>query len=89
MKSDRIILSPTDIYQERVRIMITIDALSIKQLRYFLVVAEAGSFRRAADRIDVTQPSLTAQLTWKHHSVYFYSNGRERALKSPHMAANF
>ncbi len=78
MKSDRIILSPTDIYQERVRIMITIDALSIKQLRYFLVVAEAGSFRRAADRIDVTQPSLTAQIANLETSLGLFLFERSR-----------
>lgn len=36
--------------------------ITLKQIRYFLGVAEHGSFRRAADRLDVTQPTLTAQI---------------------------
>lgn len=36
---------------------------SLRQLEYFLEVAEAGSLRRAANRLGVTQPTLTAQLT--------------------------
>ena len=42
--------------------MAAIDRITLKQIRYFLAVAEAGSFRRAADRLGVTQPTLTAQV---------------------------
>jgi LysR family transcriptional regulator, hydrogen peroxide-inducible genes activator len=35
---------------------------TIKQLRYFVTVAETGSFRRAAARLGVSQPTLTAQI---------------------------
>lgn len=35
---------------------------TIKQLRYFSAVAETGSFRRAASRLGVSQPTLTAQI---------------------------
>ena len=38
------------------------DRVTLKQIRYFLAVAEHGSFRRTADRLDVTQPTLTAQI---------------------------
>lgn len=35
---------------------------TIKQLRYFTVVVETGSFRRAAERLGISQPTLTAQI---------------------------
>lgn len=35
---------------------------TIKQLRYFVTVAETGSFRKAASRLGVSQPTLTAQI---------------------------
>jgi LysR family hydrogen peroxide-inducible transcriptional activator len=35
---------------------------TIRQLEYFLAVSRAGSFRRAADDLDVSQPTLTAQI---------------------------
>ncbi|GEQ99835.1 hyaluronan synthase [Iodidimonas gelatinilytica] len=35
---------------------------SLRQIRYFLEVAKAGSYRRAAARIGVSQPTLTAQI---------------------------
>ncbi|MBS58716.1 MAG: hyalin, partial [Alteromonadaceae bacterium] len=36
--------------------------MTFKQIRYFQAIAEAGSFRRAADRLGVTQPTLTVQI---------------------------
>lgn len=35
---------------------------TIKQLRYLQAIEQAGSFRRAAERLGVSQPTLTAQL---------------------------
>lgn len=37
-------------------------ALSLRQLQYFCAVADALSFRRAADRCRVSQPALSAQI---------------------------
>lgn len=39
-----------------------IPGVTIRQLHYFAELAAAGSFRRAAERIGVSQPSLSAQI---------------------------
>lgn len=38
------------------------DRLTLRQLQYFVTVAEALSFRRAAERLGVSQPTLTGQI---------------------------
>jgi LysR family hydrogen peroxide-inducible transcriptional activator len=35
---------------------------SLRQIQYFRSIAESGSFRRAAEKLGVTQPTLTAQI---------------------------
>lgn len=42
--------------------MEVVDRMSLKQIRYFTTIAESGSFRQAAFRLDVTQPALSNQI---------------------------
>lgn len=39
-----------------------LETPTIKQLEYFVGLAEATSFRRAAERLNISQPTLTAQI---------------------------
>jgi LysR family hydrogen peroxide-inducible transcriptional activator len=43
--------------------MDSITKLSFKQIRYFIAVADAGSFRQAAFKLNITQPTLSTQIS--------------------------
>lgn len=42
--------------------MSELKRVTLRQIEYFAAVADHGSFRRAADRLDVSQPTLTSQI---------------------------
>jgi LysR family hydrogen peroxide-inducible transcriptional activator len=59
---------------------------SLRQLQYFVAVAESGSFRAAAERCLVAQPSLSAQLAALEDALgvtLFERGGRKATLTKP------
>ena len=53
--------------------------MELKQLRYFVDVAELGSFAKAAEVLDVAQPTLSRQvraLELELRASLFHRNGR-------------
>jgi LysR family hydrogen peroxide-inducible transcriptional activator len=58
---------------------------SVKQIEYFVAVARQGSFRRAAESLDVSQPTVTSQvaLLEKSLGVVLFERGRSGATLSP------
>lgn len=38
-------------------------SMTLKQLQHFVAIAESGSFRKAAERLNTSQPSLTVQIS--------------------------
>ena len=61
------------------------EPLEIRHLRYFLAVAEGGSFSRAADRLGISQPSVSQQMRDLEESlrvVLFQRRGKRILLTS-------
>lgn len=59
--------------------------LSLRQLQYLVAVAEAHSFRRAAEACHVSQPSLSAQVAEAERAlgVRLFERDRRRVLVTP------
>src|SRR5262252_157800 len=60
-------------------------AISLRQLQYAVAVADARSFRRAAEQCGVSQPSLSAQLAQLEGAlgVRLFERDRRRVLLTP------
>jgi len=59
--------------------------ISVRQLEYFVAVSNASSFRRAADQLGVSQPTLTAQIASLEQAlgVRLFERGRSGTIQSP------
>ena len=62
-------------------------AISLRQLDYFKAISELGSFRGAADRLGVTQPTLTAQVAAMEEALGVRLFERTRSGAKPTVAA--
>ncbi|MDB5575958.1 MAG: ligR, partial [Bradyrhizobium sp.] len=63
--------------------MYSLRAMNLKQLEYFVHVAELGSFSKAAVVLDIAQPALSRQvrsLETELRQQLFLRNGRGVAL---------
>lgn len=59
--------------------------VSLRQLQYFVAVSNARSFRRAAEKLGVSQPTLTAQIAALEQAlgVRLFERGRSGTIQSP------
>jgi len=61
--------------------------VSLRQLEYFKAIGDVGSFRGAAERLGVTQPTLTAQIAALEESIGVKLFERTRSGATPTVAA--
>ena len=69
--------------------MATQEQITFKQIRYFQAIAEAGSFRRAADRLGVKQPTLTVQIAALEETLatILFERQRNGVVMTPGLAS--
>ena len=61
------------------------DDLTLRQLRYFVALAETRHYRRAAERVGVSQPSLSQQIVGLEAALGLdlVERGRRGAVLTP------
>lgn len=59
--------------------------ITLRQLQFLLALAETAHFRRAAERVGVTQPSLSAQIAQLEHrlGIRLVERGTTTAMLTP------
>jgi DNA-binding transcriptional LysR family regulator len=59
--------------------------MELRHIRYFVAVAEAGSFRKAAENLHIAQPALTRQISAleQHLGVQLFERGSRRRALGP------
>lgn len=59
--------------------------LTLKQLQYFATLAEAGHYRKAAERVGISQPSLSLQISNLEQALrlHLVERGRAGAVLTP------
>ncbi|MEM6482481.1 MAG: LysR family transcriptional regulator, partial [Pseudomonadota bacterium] len=60
-------------------------SVTLRQLRYFIALTETGSFRKAADREGISQPSLSQQIVRLEEAlgVTLVERGKRGAILTP------
>jgi LysR family transcriptional regulator, hydrogen peroxide-inducible genes activator len=59
--------------------------VSLRQLEYFVAVSQSHSFRRAAEKLGVSQPTLTSQIASLEQAIgaRLFERGRSGTIQSP------
>ncbi len=78
MTDMRVTRNPRPAHSTRLSDSIRHGNVELRHLRYFVVVAEELNLRRAADRLEITQPALTKQVAGLEEQVGISLFARER-----------
>lgn len=91
MTDMRVIKNPRQAPSTRVSDGIRHGKVELRHLRYFVIVAEELNLRRAADRLEITQPALTKQIAGleEHVGISLFARERHRLTGLTSAGAEF